>query len=231
MKIYQLLLAVLFNSVKAAWRGHHGSPGSMSCYRPFSSLKEPSSQALNLLERTSFISWNLRCPFLGECWRGLGNFWSCWVCLSYGPASEPSLKKCCAKLFQLVECTSLKENILPLAVVFHTAEAPWRECQRSLAFSSCGQPSSSLMRLSSHSGDLMRLAVFWTPVRDHRWKLVWITHTLHLTELLHITAWIIIAVLEKLQWNKKIIKGSYLRKKRIICNFSTDKFCRYLWNK
>ena len=56
----------------------------------FLSFRGLSHQALTLFEGARFIAWHQRCLFLGEYWRGLRHFWSCQVCLGYGPAPGPT---------------------------------------------------------------------------------------------------------------------------------------------
>ena len=58
-----------------------------------SSFKGPFPQVLTLFGEVWFIAWRLRCPFLGECRRGLRYFWKCWARSDYGPAPGPTLKK------------------------------------------------------------------------------------------------------------------------------------------
>ena len=60
-----------------------------------SSLKEPSPQVLILLGGARFISWRLRCSFLGECQRGMKHFWRCWAFLGYSPALNPPREALC----------------------------------------------------------------------------------------------------------------------------------------
>ena len=63
-----------------------------------------SPRALTLLGGPSFITWYLRCPFLGECQWGPRHFWKCQLmgprhcweyrpCLGYCPVPRPTLKK------------------------------------------------------------------------------------------------------------------------------------------
>ena len=91
-----------------AWVGRLGSshcqghqtwiPGSRdSCHtcldRLSSSLSGSSPQALTHFRESRFITWHLKCSFLGECWRDPKYFWSCQACLGYGPVPGPTLKK------------------------------------------------------------------------------------------------------------------------------------------
>ena len=50
-------------------------------------------KALNLLGEARFISWWLKCLFLGEFQWSLRLFWKCRACLGYGPAPGPIFKK------------------------------------------------------------------------------------------------------------------------------------------
>ena len=44
------------------------------------SLRWAFLQALNLSGGVRFITWHLRCPFLGECWWSPRHFWNHWAC-------------------------------------------------------------------------------------------------------------------------------------------------------
>ena len=57
------------------------------------SLRGLSPQDSTLFGGARSIAWCLRRPSLGECRRGLRDFWECRAHLGYGPASGPTLKK------------------------------------------------------------------------------------------------------------------------------------------
>ena len=69
--------------------------------------QEVVSQALTLSRGARFITWRLRRPSLGECWRSPRHFWECCAFLGYSPVPVPTLKRPCVALVRLMWRTSI----------------------------------------------------------------------------------------------------------------------------